>query len=206
MSIAEAYNSWANIYDTNENKTRDLDKKATIKTLSKYSFSKVLELGCGTGKNTAFLIKKAKNITGLDFSDEMLNKARKKIKSAKVNFIKTDLTHKWQVADNWFDLVTCSLTLEHIEDLNQIFKQAHQKLQIDGYFFVCELHPYKQYTGSKARYETEKGVHVLQTYLHHLSDYLSAAQNQGFKLIEINEWFDNDEKQLPRLISFVFQK
>jgi len=206
MSIAEAYNSWANIYDTNENKTRDLDKKATIKTLSKYSFSKVLELGCGTGKNTAFLIKKAKNITGLDFSDEMLNKARKKIKSSKVNFIKTDLTHKWQVADNWFDLVTCSLTLEHIEDLNQIFKQAHQKLQIDGYFFVCELHPYKQYTGSKARYETEKGVHVLQTYLHHLSDYLSAAQNQGFKLIEINEWFDNDEKQLPRLISFVFQK
>ena len=52
MSIENAYNIWANQYDTNENRTRDLDKKSTIETLSKYEFENVLELGCGTGKNT----------------------------------------------------------------------------------------------------------------------------------------------------------
>ena len=35
MSIENAYNIWANQYDTNENRTRDLDKKSTIETLSK---------------------------------------------------------------------------------------------------------------------------------------------------------------------------
>ena len=39
MSIEKSYNSWAKQYDTNNNKTRDLDKKATIKTLSNYNFN-----------------------------------------------------------------------------------------------------------------------------------------------------------------------
>ena len=38
MSIKKAYNSWANIYDSNKNRTRDLDKIATQKVLSQYNF------------------------------------------------------------------------------------------------------------------------------------------------------------------------
>ena len=34
MSIENAYNIWAHQYDTNENRTRDLDKKCTIETLN----------------------------------------------------------------------------------------------------------------------------------------------------------------------------
>lgn len=33
MSIEKAYNSWAQQYDSDENKTRDLDKIATIEIL-----------------------------------------------------------------------------------------------------------------------------------------------------------------------------
>ena len=78
MSIEKAYNIWAKQYDTNINRTRDLDKVAKIETLSKYDFESVLELGCGTGKNTKWLLEKAKRIIGLDFSQEMLNKAKEK--------------------------------------------------------------------------------------------------------------------------------
>ena len=42
MSIEKAYNIWANQYDTNENRTRDLDKISTIETLTKYNFESVL--------------------------------------------------------------------------------------------------------------------------------------------------------------------
>ncbi|MDV7140436.1 class I SAM-dependent methyltransferase [Maribacter sp. TH_r10] len=38
-----------------------------------------MELGCGTGKNTVWLLKKAQRIIGLDFSQEMLNIAKEKI-------------------------------------------------------------------------------------------------------------------------------
>lgn len=207
MSIEKAYNSWAEQYDTNENKTRDLDIKSTIETLSKHDFKKVLELGCGTGKNTDWLLKKAEQVIGLDFSQEMLDIAKKKINSDKVQFKKADLTMDWEIDNQFADLVTSSLTLEHIDDLSHIFGQANQKLRENGCFFICELHPFKQYIGSKAKYETENGIEELEVFTHHISDYIDNAENNGFELLEIKEWFDeNTEKELPRLISFVFKK
>lgn len=207
MSIAKSYNSWAEQYDTNENKTRDLDKKATIETLSKYAFDNVIELGCGTGKNTEWLITKAKSIMGLDFSEEMLNKAKRKINSNKIKFLQTNLKEPWPVENNFADLITCSLTLEHIKNLNPIFNQAHLKLKTGGKFFISELHPARQYAGSKAKYESETGINELEVYVHHLSEYLGSAEKNSLKLIEINEWFDNlPENEVPRLISFVFEK
>ena len=52
-----------------------------------------------------------------DFSKNMLNLARKKIKSEKVTFINTDINKNWPVNDNSFDLATINLTLEHIKKL-----------------------------------------------------------------------------------------
>src|SRR3989304_4403582 len=191
MSIEKSYNSWAEQYDTNENKTPDLDRKATIETLSKYEFENVLELGCGTGKNTEWLITKARN----------------KITSDKIRFQQADLKKPWNIENKFADLITCSLTLEHIKDLDFIFNQAYEKIKSGGKFFISELHPARQYLGSKAKYETETGIEELEVYVHHLSEYLQAAERNSFKLVKINEWFDNQpENEVPRLISFVFLK
>ena len=207
MSIEKAYNSWAECYDTNENKTRDIDQKSTIEILSRYNFETVLELGCGTGKNTKWLVTKAKKIIALDFSQEMLNKATNKIPNDNVLFKKVNLLETWDIDNEFADLVTSSLTLEHIKDLDFIFKQVHLKLKNKGLFFINELHPFKQYSGSKARYESEKGTEVLEVYTHHISEYVAMAKKNGFKLEDIEEQFDGvEENEIPRLISFVLRK
>jgi predicted TPR repeat methyltransferase len=207
MNIQEAYNIWAAQYDTNKNKTRDLDQKITEQVLSNYTFSNVVELGCGTGKNTSFLLTKAQSITGIDFSEEMLNKARVKFKNEYVIFQQSDLTTNWNLPNASTDLVTCNLVLEHIENLSIVFKQAHEKLIYNGIFFISELHPFKQYTGSKARFETDNGIQELETYIHHISDFLNVAREIGFKMIELHEWFDGlESNEIPRLVSFVFRK
>ena len=207
MSVEKAYNLWSAQYDTNENKTRDLDKKSTIETLSRYDFDNVLELGCGTGKNTKWLLQKANKIIGLDFSQEMLHLAKAKITNSKVQFKKNDLTKSWEVENGFADLITSSLTLEHIKNLDHIFKEANRTLKKDGLFFISELHPFKQYTGSQARYETDEGLQKVDAYIHHISEYLTEAEKSNFTLLEIKEWFDQQsDHQIPRLISFVFQK
>lgn len=207
MGIEKAYNAWAKQYDTDENLTRDLDIQSTIETLDKYKFGNVIELGCGTGKNTSWLLKKAKKIISIDFSQEMLNLAEAKIKDDRVRFVKANLNDDWAIESDFADLITCSLTLEHIKDFNHIFTQANQKLKKNGLFFISELHPYKQYTGSKAKYETKSGITELQVFVHHTSEYLDNAINNNFDLIELKEWFDEkSETKIPRLISFVFKK
>tara|TARA_B100000674_G_scaffold300479_1_gene249415 strand:- start:23 stop:652 length:630 start_codon:yes stop_codon:yes gene_type:complete len=203
--IKDNYNSWARQYDVNINPTRDLDKIVTIKFLSKIYFSNVLELGCGTGKNTEWLITKADSLVGLDFSKNMLDVAMEKVKSSKVTFIKTNLNQEWPVDDNSFDLATINLTLEHIEKLDHIFHSLSKKLRASGKCFVCELHPKKQAVGSKAQF-LENGIKKeLDTYQHSEQDYIKNAEEAGFVLLSKKEWWDNKE-DLPRLISFLFEK
>jgi ubiquinone/menaquinone biosynthesis C-methylase UbiE len=149
MNVEQAYNQWAAQYDTNENKTRDLEKKVLRDTLSNLSFQKVLEIGCGTGKNTEWLIQKAGSVTSVDFSAEMLAKAKEKINSNKVRFKQADITYPWDFADGSYDLVSFSLVLEHISNLDLIFQQTNSVLKPGGHVYIAELHPFKQYSGSK---------------------------------------------------------
>lgn len=207
VSIESAYDDWAEQYDTNDNKTRDLDAVATIETLSKYAFDTVLELGCGTGKNTRWLLQKATRVIGVDFSRAMLDIARAKVTDKRVQFKREDLTKNWDIDHQSVDLVTSSLTLEHIENINHIFGQANRALVENGLLFISELHPYKQYGGSGARYTTQRSTVHLEVYTHHITDYVDSACINGFTLVELREWFDEKDKRgTPRLISFVFRK
>ena len=203
--IIDKYNAWAHQYDYDINPTRDLDKSVTIESLSNIDFFKVLELGCGSGKNTEWLITKADKLVGLDFSKNMLDQARKKVKTDKVTFINTDLNENWPVNDNSFDLATINLTLEHIETLDHIFNSLFMKLTQGGKCFVCELHPKKQLSGSKARFEKNGDEIALDVFYHSELEYIESAEKAGFNLIVKKEWYDN-KKTIPRLISFLFEK
>lgn len=207
MSTENLYNQWSSTYDTVENKTRDLEKIASQQIMSKIHFENVLELGCGTGKNTEWLSKIARHITAVDSSEAMMAKAKEKLSGQNVEFISADITIPWNFISTLPDLITCSLVLEHVADLTFIFQQANKTLKSKGYFYVCELHSYKQYGGSKARFETSEGTQVLECFVHHVSDYHEVAMKNNFSCIILNEWFDDDDRtKVPRLISFLFQK
>ncbi len=203
--IKDDYNAWAYQYDNNINPTRDLDKTVTKESLSNIDFFKVLELGCGSGKNTEWLITRAEKVVGLDFSKNMLDLAKRKIITDKATFINTDLNENWPVSDNSFDLATINLTLEHIEILDHIFNSLFMKLAQGGKCFVCELHPKKQLAGSKAQFEENGTEIVLDVFQHSEQDYIQSAEKAGFNLLAKEDWYDN-EKDIPRLISFLFEK
>ena len=124
MDTRQAYNRWAEQYDTNVNKTRDLEAIALRRTLANKTFNRILEIGCGTGKNTEWLQTISREMVAVDLSEEMLAKAKEKITAASVSFRQADITQDWTFAEGPFDLITFSLVLEHIEDLHPIFDKA----------------------------------------------------------------------------------
>ena len=207
MNNSEAYNRWAKNYDSIINATRDIEGKAYRERLSTIKFDNVLEIGCGTGKNTEWLLAKSKSIIAADFSEGMLAKARAKIDNKIVQFIKTDVREQWQFNNNSFDLISFSLVLEHIENINFIFKEAKRVLKPGGFIYIGELHPFKQYAGSKARFEVEDGVFELECFIHNISDYLNIAKSHQLECVEIMEWFDDKDAKniIPRLLTLVFK-
>jgi len=207
MSIQNAYNEWSEIYDTNENLTRDLDQQIMRDIFSSQHFQSILELGCGTGKNTLFLAEIGMRVHALDFSQGMIEKAKEKVQADNVRFEMQDLTKHWHCADNTYDLITCNLVLEHIEDLSHIFSEAARTLQLNGKFFINELHPFKQYRGTKARFEKETETVEVDAFVHHISDFIHAATANDLSLIQFNEyWHAADENKPPRIASFLFEK
>lgn len=207
MNIKNAYNLWADQYDSNENKTRDLEAISLRKTLANFSFTNCLEIGCGTGKNTEWLLTKSNQVTSIDLSDEMLLKAKLKITSDNVKFLQADITQNWTFADKQYDLIAFSLILEHIEKLEDIFKKVSTVITSNGYVYIGELHPFKQYTGSKARFEAEGEQHFVTCFSHNISDFTQAATRNGFEIIVLEEYFDeNDRTTLPRILTLLFRK
>ncbi len=207
MEIGRAYDSWATQYDSNENKTRDLEAASLKKLLQDKTFKHCLEIGCGTGKNTIWLLTICDQITAIDLSEGMLNRAKEKIQSDRVDFSLADITLDWTFAKHSYDLVTFSLMLEHIEDLNAIFKKLSMATSSGSLIYIGELHPFKQYTGSKARFETEAGTQVVTCFNHHVSDFTKAANANGFKLIQLEEQFDDEDRnQIPRILNLLFIK
>jgi len=207
MSTQKLYDQWSATYDSVENKTRDLEKLACETTLAGIKFKNVLELGGGTGKNTSWLAERAERVMSVDFSEEMQAVAKAKVGNANVEFRIGDVREPWRFDGFGADLITCSLILEHVEDLNFVFEQAGRTLTSNGHFYVCELHPFKQYEGSEARFEADDGLQVTECFQHHVSDYTNAAIANGFEVERLDEWFDNDDRRTtPRLISFVFER
>ena len=206
MNVQKAYDNWSAQYDSNLNKTRDLEALALQETLADIEFENCLEIGCGTGKNTTWLLTKAKTITAVDLSNEMLAKAKEKINSDKVNFIQADILQDWNFANTKFNLTTFSLVLEHIEKLEPVFEKVSKIIAEEGHVYIGELHPFKQYAGSKARFTTDEGEQTVTCFNHHISDFTQAAKKYGFAIMHINEYFDEgDRNSIPRILSILLK-
>jgi ubiquinone/menaquinone biosynthesis C-methylase UbiE len=209
FTVAEAYSAWAGNYDSDRNLTRDLDAQVTRQVLGTGRFDVLVEAGCGTGKNTSYFSEIADEVHALDFSAGMLDVARTRVSAPHVHFWQADLSASWPCPAGRAQLVSFNLVLEHIESLAPVLRRAALALAPGGHVFISELHPFKQYQGSQARFLSASGEQVkVQAYTHHLSDFFAAAAACGLVLVRYNEWWHpaDEAGSAPRLATFLFQQ
>lgn len=94
----------------------------------------ILDIGCGAGK-LCFLFddytKGAAKITGGDFSEELLGKARAKNaeRGSRVDFQFLDFNKPFDFASGTFDLLTSAFAIYYASDLDFTFGEAHRVLR-----------------------------------------------------------------------------
>ncbi len=206
--VEVAYNCWASQYDGNKNNTRDMEAVVLRELLCEAPGERFLEIGCGTGKNTVWIADKYDQVTSVDFSEEMLAIAKKKVTQSNITFRRGDITSPWLFASDKYDVVGFSLVLEHIENLDFIFEQCVSCLNVGGFVYIGELHPFKQYAGTKARFQAVDGeTRELSCFVHHTSEFVQLAFDHGLRLVKLREYFDgNDRSTIPRILGLLLQK
>jgi malonyl-CoA O-methyltransferase len=211
--IAVAYDEWAETYDTDENRTRDLAAEVLRRTDLDLVGRNVIEIGCGTGHNTRWLARPeagSSNIVALDFSEAMLARAGARVADERVQFMQHDVRVAWPVIDASADVVIAMLVLEHVEYLEDFFAEAARALKADGKLFICELHPMRQLSGGQAQFTSAQTGErqLVQAFLHNTSDYVSAGLSSGCELMNLGEWRDADAAptDLPRLLSLLLRR
>jgi len=208
VTIQNAYDLWSKTYDTDPNATRDLDARVLSDVFGAKRLGSVVEIGCGTGKNTQILSQLAKRVRALDFSAGMISQAKEKLSHLpNITFAIADITRRWPCSSRSANLVVCNLVLEHVSDLAPVFNEARRVLDNGGLLFISELHPFRQYAGTVANFRRGRKTTRIPAFAHHLSDFTETASHAGFTLKRFQEWWhEKDKGKPPRLVSFLFKR
>ena len=99
----------------------------------------VLDLGSGAGNDCFIaraLVGDSGRVTGLDLTDEMLQKATRnleKLGHKNVSFVKGDI-EEMPLPDNAFDVVLSNCVINLVPDKNKAFSEIFRVLKPDGHF------------------------------------------------------------------------
>ena len=202
-SVREAYDLWAESYDSMSNVTRDLDALLLRQDLDCEELGQVLELGCGTGKNTRWLQERG-TVLGLDFSEPMMDVCRRVAPMATLK--QADIRQPWPVDDDCFDGVVVSLVLEHVEDLEHIAAESARVLRKGGWVRISELHPCQQARGKSAHFYRDSQRIEPEVFLHTRREFAGAFECSGFALQKEQDAQAEalGSRSLPRLLVMTF--
>ena len=134
------WNFWADKYDKLWVQKYSLKptRNYIVKALSKYIKNdeiKVLDLGCGTGELIFELTNKFNKfeVTGIDFSEKMIEISKKRNPSAK--HLKMDAS-ELNILDSKYDIILCTHSMPYYKEPKNVFKHLNNLLSDEGKLLI----------------------------------------------------------------------
>jgi len=135
-NVRNLHNAMAVQYST-EFFNDDSDHDIFINFLNNLNGKKVLDAGCGDGKDVKFLLEQGFDPIGVDFTEEFLKIAGEKVPNGK--FKLGDITDLSSFDDDSFDGIMAIYSLQHLpaEQLDQTLSGFRRILKPDGQLLIA---------------------------------------------------------------------
>ena len=198
--IAPKYDFMNNVISVG---THYLIKKSAIFKLKLNNNTRVLDLCCGTGDITRLLANKkgVESVIGVDFSQNMLNIAKRKTSNPKTKYVFADCTNL-PFEDNSFDAVTMFFGLRNIDDKEMALKEIYRVLKPNGQFLHLDFQRGNRITD----FLFDNFVLLLTKIFYRISEpykYLVETKRQFYTPEELTEFLDGFNLELKEKYSFL---
>jgi SAM-dependent methyltransferase len=175
-----------------------MDSRHTLTLLNPKPGEKILDAGCGTGRNLARLRSAGAQAFGLDLSLGMLHVARKNVPNVPV--VQADLQAEFPFRRGQFSSAVCALIGEHLDKLAFTLSQLRQALQPGGWLVFSVYHPDLAEAGKEANFELGQTEYRLGAIRYTTADYLAMTWDAGFRDIHSFE-YNADQKLIEQIPS-----
>lgn len=155
---------------------------------------KILDLGVGTGKYLNLFLKKYswEHAAGLDFSREMLNRAKAEL-PPEVQLVEADF-HDMPFENEKFDLIISAFALRSVKDMDRFLSEVYRILQYGGKAaFLCLTRP-------RSRFWRMFYYPYLKYYLPLMGRLISGNPKAYTFLSESIQHFQEPEKTLSMMM------
>lgn len=191
VSVQDGYDLWSEIYDEEDNVLILLEERFLLPKIAAGSYKSIFDCGCGTGRMSMWLQRQfpQAEVTAVDFSAGMLEKARRKDSAGYINWQVADLDRPFPFADGSFDLICSTLVVEHIKDLHNYFSEMRRVAADNADIFVTGLHPTMHLFEISARFKHHESQSDImpESLCHDISTIFNQAVDAGLKVVRIEE-------------------
>jgi len=192
MDNIPLYDKYAKAYASNTNqKILQFQLNKFISMLKKKA--KILDVGCGCGRDAEYFKSEGFSVTGIDLSEGMLNEAKNKAKD--VELLKMDM-RKLELKKNTFNGIWCMASLLEIpkNEVGIVLKEFNKVLKKEGVLYISTKEGGGEQFLKKEIYENEPKFYAFykQTELEDLLKengfeilYSIVSEDEGTKWVEI---------------------
>jgi len=99
---------------------------------------RILDIGCGPGEYCNLISNKCNKVIGIDFSNEIINIAKKNKKEKNIEYIKGTIKNL-DFKDNSFDIASSIGLFQCIEKYKKAIKEMDRVTKKEGFLLICTL-------------------------------------------------------------------
>ena len=192
--VDAGYSMWAPRYD-GPNPAIEAEEPAFKELVGTSLPGVALDAACGTGRHAAILSSMGWDVTGVDATDAMLERARAKVPDAT---FQSGRLEALPVETGSLDLVVCGLALTHVDDLAPVYAEFGRVLRPGGRLVTTDMHPTITSTGGVAAFPTTDKrpdvaagdamtINYVPNLVHNVHEYVAAIVAAGMEIVGCHE-------------------
>lgn len=203
IKLAKQYNGFADKFSILHGRLDRITNRHYYSLFDNIRDKKLLDLGCGEGKDLKSFKSKGAQVFGVDSSENMIKVIRTKLSGDfRIGFFE-----ELPFGKDFFDIVASKYALQTAENIEDVYKEVTRVLKIDGIFCFLVTHPIRQFMEKKKMnkdyFKKElvnsiifNGALTVQEPTHTFLEYFSPYFMKHFQILSYDEVFDPSNAEM----------